>query len=399
MSSARSLTTTIIIASLVAIGPLSTDMYLPAFPALIEVFSSDIGQVQITLSVFMVGFAVAQLISGPLSDRFGRKPVLMVALVLFLLSSIAIAYSSSIEMLIALRFTQAIGGSAGPVLGRAMVRDIYGPHESARLLSYISTAMALAPAAAPIMGGYMLVWFGWESIFLFLAFYALVGLLLMAYQVPETAPPSSHGPMSSRRLLDNYLLLLRHPTWRWYSLSGGFVFAGLFAFLSGAPFVVIDYFGFSEQQFGLFFTLVVIGFMVGTLIGGGMVRRVGINPLIGMGAFVALTGGSVMGILAFLQVDHISAVLVPHMLYMVGVGIVVPQSMAGALAPFPKIAGTSSALLGFFQMTLAALVGVLVGQFHDGSPFYMALAIAMMGGLTVISYVLLRRAIQRQANI
>ena len=396
MLSPRSIQITAIIASLVALGPLSTDMYLPAFPAMMEAFSADIDEVQRTLSVFMLGFAFAQLAYGPLSDRFGRKPVLLGGIALFFLSSLGILLVDSIETLTLLRLFQAIGGSAGPVLGRAMVRDIHGPRESARLLSYIGTAMALAPAAAPILGGFMTVWFGWSSIFLFLACYGLLGLALLRFLVPETAPRDDRPSIAVRSLLANYGLLLRHPNWRWYTLCCSFVFGGLFSFLSGASFVIIEFLGHSEATFGLFFAFVVVGFMAGTLIGGRTVRTVGIERLIGIGSAVAASSGVLMALLALLQVYHAAAVVIPQTLFMVGVGIVMPQSMAGALAPFPHIAGTSSALLGFIQMSMAAGVGILVGHYHDGSPRSMAVAIAVMGLLTLLSFLMLKRSPGRE---
>lgn len=397
MRSPKSLYTTTLIASLVALGPLSTDMYLPAFPALMEEFSSHIDGIQQTLSVFLIGFAIAQLLYGPLSDRFGRKPVLLGGLILFLLSSLAISFAETIETLTALRLFQAIGGSAGPVLGRAMVRDIHGPKESARLLSYIGTAMALAPAVAPILGGYMTVALGWESIFLFLALYGLVGALLLTLQIPETAPPH-HQNLSLQSLLGNYRELLSHPTWRWYTLICSFVFAGLFSFLSGSSFVIITFLGYEEQQFGLFFALVVFGFMSGSLLGGKLSHRYDTDRLIGAGALIAVTGGVSMAVLALAELHHIAAIILPQMIYMVGVGMAMPQSMAGALAPFPRIAGSSSALLGFIQMTLAAIVGILVGHLHDGGPQSMALSIACMGILTLVSFVALRWTKLRQEN-
>ncbi|MET0106553.1 MAG: multidrug effflux MFS transporter [Sedimenticola sp.] len=392
MLSPKSIYTSILITALVALAPLSTDMYLPAFPELMRAFSSDIDGIQITLSAFLVGFALGQLVYGPLSDRFGRKPVLLGGLALFLLSSLAIANTDTIETLTLLRILQAFGGSAGPVLGRAMVRDIHGPRESARLLSYIGTAMALAPAVAPIIGGYMTVGLGWEAIFLFLAIYALLGILALVFQVPETAPLDRLQRLSVATLLGNYGELLRHHSWRWYTLACSFVFGGLFSFLSGSAFVIIDFLGYSEEQYGLFFALIVAGFMIGTLIAGKLARRVGIDRLIGAGALVAATGGSMMAVLALLQVHHVAAIILPHMIYMIGVGIVMPQSMAGALAPFPRIAGTSSALLGFIQMAFAATVGILVGHYHDGSPLSMALSIATMGLLTLVSFLFLKRA-------
>jgi len=385
MQSAKSLTTTALIASLVALGPLATDMYLPAFPALTRAFDAGVQEVQATLSLFLIGFALAQLIYGPLSDHFGRKPVLLGGIGLFLLTSLAIPFADSISSLSLLRLLQALGGSAGPVLGRAMVRDIHGPRESARLLSYIATAMALAPAVAPILGGYLTVWFGWQSIFLFLAAYAAVGWLLLALRIPETAPRGEQRTLSLRQMLGNYNILIRDNRWRWYTMSCSFVFAGLFSFLSGGSFIIIDYFGVPEQRFGLLFALVVAGFMTGTLIGGRLARALGFDRLILIGALLAACGGGAMALLALTGVDRVVAIIAPHMIYMVGVGIVMPQAMAGALAPFPQMAGASSALLGFIQMSFAALVGIQVGQFHDGTPRSMALSIAAMGVLTLFS--------------
>lgn len=387
----KSLKTTAIIAGLVALGPLATDMYLPAFPQLMRDFGTSMDRVQQTLSIFLIGFAVAQLIYGPLADRYGRKPVLLGGLLLFFFSSIGAAQTDSISSLNLLRLLQALGGSAGPVLGRAMIRDIHGPTESARLLSYIGTAMAVAPAVAPILGGYMTSWLGWSSIFLFLAFYAAIGVGLLVLRVPETLLLPSNHIVTPRRLLHNYGQLLRHRSWRWYTLCCSFVFAGLFSFLSGSPFVIIDFFGYREQSYGLFFTLIVIGFMAGTLIAGRLVRQVGIDRLLGAGSLIAALGGGIMALLALYPVHSVWAVILPHIIYMVGCGIVMPQAMAGAMAPFPEMAGTSSALLGFIQMTLAALVGVLVGHSHDGTPFSMSLTIGLMGLLTLGSFVALKR--------
>ncbi len=389
MTSTKTLFATAIIAALVAIGPLSTDMYLPAFPALMKAFDANISQVQYTLSTFLVGFALAQLIYGPLSDRFGRKPVLIGGMLIFLFSSIAIAFADTIETLAWLRLLQAIGGSAGPVLGRAIVRDIHGPTEAARQFAFISTAMALAPAVAPILGGYLTIWFGWASTFLFLALYGLIATFLFATRLPETAPPGSHHVLTLGHMLKNYSILLKHRTWPWYTLACSFVFGGLFSFLSGSSFVIIEFLGYPEEQYGLFFAMIVFGFMAGSLFAGRFVRRIGIDRLIGIGAIIAALAGSIMALLAAMEVYHIAAIIIPHMLYMVGVGIVMPQSIAGALTPFPNMAGTASAFLGFIQMTFAAVVGILVGHSHDGTPRSMAYSIALMGILTLASYLML----------
>ncbi len=385
-------TTTATIVGLVAVGPLATDMYLPAFPSIMQAFGVGMDRVQQTLSLFLLGFALAQLLYGPLSDRFGRKPVLIGGMLLFFISSAGIAFADNIETLSLLRLLQALGGSAGPVLGRAMVRDVHGPRDSARLLSYIGTAMALAPALAPVIGGYMTVWFGWESIFLFLACYALGGLYLLVLRVPETAPPGSQQPLKLQALLGSYAALLRHHNWRWYALCLSFASAGLFAFLSGSPFVIINFLGYEERQYGLFFAFIIAGYMAGTFVSGKFAFRLGIDTLVGYGAILAALSGAIMALLALGQVHSVWAVILPQTLFMFGAGVIMPQSLAGALAPFPQITGTSSSLLGFCQMTLAAGVGIGVGHYHDGSPLSMALAIGAMGMGCLGSYLMLRRA-------
>jgi len=372
-------------------------MYLPAFPVLIKYFDTSIDQVQFTLSIFLIGFAVAQLIYGPLSDRFGRKPVLMAGIILFFISSAGIIFVEEIEMLIILRFFQALGGSAGPVLGRAMVRDIYDPKDAAKQLAYIGTAMALAPAVAPIIGGYLTVWWGWESTFIFLTIYAIAVILMILIYIPETAPPGSHHVLSMNNLLTNYASLLKHSTWPWYTFTCSFVFSGLFSFLSGSSFVIIDFLGFGAERFGLFFAIIVIGYMIGAMSGAKLLHKHDIDTIIGWGALLACVAGSVMAILASLEIYHINAIIIPQFFYMMAVGFVMPQTMAGALGPFAHMAGTASAFLGFIQMSLAAFVGVMVGQFHDGTPLSMSLSIALMGILTLISNQKLKIAQNAQA--
>ncbi len=382
---------TLSIALLVALGPLATDMYLPALPGLTGEFSTSAGQVQLTLSLFLAGFALAQIIYGPLSDRFGRKPMLLVGLALFVLASMACALAQSIEMLILARFVQALGGSAGPVLGRAMVRDIHGPQESARVLSHIGSAMALAPAFAPILGGYMSVYLGWASIFWFLALVGLFGATLLLLAIEETAPQEHRHPRAVKIILGDYARLLRDPAYLGYTLTCTLAYSGLFAFLSGSSFVIIEYFGVNEEHFGLLFLLVVVGYISGTLSGGRLSRRYDFRRLVGVGSLVLLVAGGSMLAIALNQPEQVMSIVLPMMLFMHGVGLVMPQSMAGALANYPHIAGSASGLLGFTQMTTAGLVGVVVGHGYDGTPVAMAMAIAIAGLLSLMVYLLLLR--------
>ncbi len=377
---------TLSIALLVALGPLATDMYLPALPGLTGEFSTSAGLVQLTLSLFLAGFALAQIIYGPLSDRFGRKPMMLVGLSLFVLASIACALAQSIEMLILARFVQALGGSAGPVLGRAMVRDIHGPQESARVLSHIGSAMALAPAFAPILGGYMSVYLGWASIFWFLALVGFLGTTLLLLAIEETAPLEHRHPKPVKTILADYARLLRDPGYLGYTLTCTLAYAGLFAFLSGSSFVIIEYFGISEQHFGLLFMLVVAGYISGTLSGARLSRRFDYRRLVGVGSLVLLLAGGSMLAIALGRPEQVMSIVFPMMIFMLGVGLVMPQSMAGALADYPHMAGSASGLLGFTQMSVAGLVGVAVGHSYDGTPVAMALAIAVTGLLSLVVY-------------
>ena len=382
---------TLSIALLVALGPLATDMYLPSLPGLTAEFSSSAARVQLTLSLLLAAFALAQIIYGPLSDRFGRKPVLVVGLVLFVLASIACALAQSIEMLIVARFVQALGGSAGPVLGRAMVRDIHGPRESARVLSHIGSAMALAPALAPILGGYMSVYLGWASIFWFLGLVGCLGAILLLMAIEETAPQEHRHPKPVKTILGDYARLLQDSGYLGYTLTCTLAYAGLFAFLSGSSFVIIEYFGVSEQHFGLLFLLVVAGYISGTLSGARLSRRFDFRRLVGVGSLLLLLAGGSMLAIALNQPEQVMSIVFPMMVFMLGVGLVMPQSMAGALANYPHMAGSASGLLGFIQMTVAGLVGVVVGHGYDGTPVAMALAIAITGLLSLAVYLLLLR--------
>lgn len=378
----------VLVTFLVALGPLSTDMYLPSLPTMVRFFNTDVDQVQLTLSSFLAGFALSQLIYGPLADRFGRKPAIVFGMLLFTLASIGCAYTESIEALIVWRFLQALGGCAGPVLGRAMIRDIYQPLESARLLSFIGTAMSLAPALAPFLGGYLVIWFEWQSIFIFLALYGALLSLMFAFKVPESLAKDHRQPFRFKPMLNNYAQLLKHRQYMGYVFSCSFAYAGMFAFISGSSFVVVDYFKVPEEYFAYFFLVAIVGFMSGSFFAGRFCHQIGVGRLLFIGAGFAALSGLVMCLVVFNEWYQLFYVIAPMYFYTLGAGMVMPQAMAAALAPFAKMAGTASALLGFLQMTTAAVVGVAVGHYHDGTPAVMLSAIALMGGLTLSAYYL-----------
>ncbi|MDW7747513.1 multidrug effflux MFS transporter [Halomonas sp.] len=384
--------TVAVLAALTALGPLATDMYLPAMPAMAEALNTGPDQVQLTLSLYMAGFALAQLFCGPVSDRFGRRPVMIAGFALFLLASLLCAFAPTIEWLLAGRFLQAFGGAAGPVLGRAAVRDIYGPAEAGRVLSYMASTMAMAPALAPVVGAGLLLVSGWASVFLLLAVYAAIMLLILALMMPEPLPADRRQSVAPGVILANYRMLLTQRSFIGYTLINASGFAGLFAFLSGSSFVLIEYMGLSPVQYGTGFMLIVLGFFSGTLFSGRYSHRLGRDRLLLLATLLCALAGTTMAALAIGGVHEPWAVVGPHVVFLFGFGIVMPQSMAGALAPNPQCAGSASSLFGFLQMTIAALGGALVGQFHDGTSRTMAIAIGLGGVLSLLAFIGLVRS-------
>jgi DHA1 family bicyclomycin/chloramphenicol resistance-like MFS transporter len=398
---------TVLLAALVALGPVSTDLYLPSLPGLARAFGTDVAEVQLTLSVFLVGLAGGQLVYGPLSDRFGRRPVLLAGLIIYTAASVACALAPSMNVLIAGRFLQAIGACAGPVLGRAIVRDVHGREEAARILSYMAAAMALAPAIGPILGGFLEVWFGWQANFVALTVYGAAGLISTFALLPETnshKDPTATRPMS---LLTNYGALLRHRVYLGYALCVAFGYGGIFSFISGSSFVLVDTIGLPPDQYGFCFAAIVVGYMAGTITGGRITRRHGIDRMVTLGGAIALCGGVVLALSGWLGPSlglasgpaGAAAIVLPMMVFMAGVGFVMPNSMAGAIGPFPQMAGAASALLGFLQMSFGAVVGIAVGHLHDGTARPMTAAIALAGAAVVVTHRwLVRPAPQHRAS-
>jgi len=381
----------VLLTALVAFGAISTDLYLPSLPAIARAFASDTAEVQLTLSVFLAGFAASQVVYGPLSDRYGRRPVLIAGLGLYVAASLACMAAPDIGFLIAARFLQALGACAGVVLGRAVVRDVYGRERAAKALSYMSMAMALAPALGPILGGYLQVWFGWRANFLVLASFGASCLLAVFLLLPETNPSRDAAATRGAQMLRNYLTLARDPAYVGYVLVGAFAYGGIFAFISGSSFVLIDVLGLSPDRYGLCFGAVVVGYMIGTFASGRLSLAVGLDRLILAGTLVGLAGGVLALGLALSGVLGVAAVVAPTFLYLIGAGLMLPNAIAGAIGPYPTMAGTASAFLGVVQMGLAACIGIAVGHLHDGTARGMFAATAAVAAGALASYLLLVR--------
>ncbi len=367
----------VLITTLVAIGPLSVDVYLPALPLIASDFSTDVAGVQLTLSVYMAGFGFGQLVVGPLSDRYGRRPVLRASMVIYVLASFLCALAPGIGGLIGARFFQALAACAGPVLGRAIVRDLYGPRDAARMLSYIAAGMALAPLLGPLLGGWMTVATGWRSIFMFLVVFSAVQSVFVWRMLPETNPHIDPDAMRPARIAANYRTLLGDRLYRGATLANAFAYSALFAFISGAPFVYIGLFGFSPQGMGLAFGSNVTGYMVGTMISGRLSHRIGSHRLLRYGVLSGCVAGLLFLLLALSGIHHPLVVLVPMWFVTCAVGLTFPNATAIGLAAYPRMAGAAASLMGFVQMGLSALAGVAVGHGLQESVTPMAVVVAV----------------------
>ncbi|MDP2125101.1 MAG: multidrug effflux MFS transporter [Parvibaculum sp.] len=372
---------TVFLGALTAVGPLSTDMYLPSLPAIALAFAADTGATQLTLSVHLIGFAGSQLFYGPMADRYGRRPVLLAGFSLYVAGCFVSLFVGSIEELIAARFFQAIGGGASVVLARAIVRDLYEGPAAGQMLARMAAIMGIVPALAPMLGGVIEAAYGWKMNFVAMGAFGAVLALIVLTSLDETLPPSRRQSAAPVAILAHYRRLIGDRRYLRYLLIAGACFAGLFAFISGSSFVLQGLYGLSPIAYGMCFGLMAAGYIAGSLTGGRLVRRLGIdNTLKVGGAFACLGGFSMLAGLA--SSASPVAIVAPVILYGFAVGLTMPQAMAGALTPFPEIAGTASALLGFLQAGAAAAVGIYVGHGVGTSAMPMVGTMALTGLLT-----------------
>lgn len=370
---------TAVLALFTAVGPLSTDMYLPALPAMARDLGASIAETQLTLSVFLIGFAVGQFVYGPVSDKVGRKPVLLAGLALFAASSVACAIAQSIETLVAARFAQALGGAGPIVLGRAMVRDLYEGPRAGRELSRMGSIMGLVPAVAPVLGGLLYEAAGWRTIFGVIAALGLALIAVAALLMPETIRARAPGRLSFGSVLRGFSVLFQNPAYRAYVGLAALSYGGLFAFISGSSFVLQGFYGLGEVPYGLSFAFTVVGYIAGTLLAQRLIGAWGLDRTIGLGVACLAGGGVLMLGLVAAGVPSSLAVTVPMTLYTAGVGLALPSTQASAMAPFPERAGAASSFLGICQMSFAALVGVGVGHALGASPLPLPAAVAAIG--------------------
>ncbi len=366
-----------ILGMLAGFGAISIDMYLPAMPAIGREFGASVADVQLTLSAFFIGFACGQVIYGPLSDRYGRRAVLLSGIALYIVASGIAALAGDVETLTAARFVHALGGGAGVVIARAIVRDLASDRAAARAQSLIMLVMAIGPLAAPILGGYLLVGFGWRAIFWVLALFAVTCLLAVAFMLPETLPPDRRRPFSLVGVLANYARILGDRRSLMPVLAGTLVYAGMFAYLSGTPFVYIELFGVPAEFYGYLFAINILGLMGGSCLNGRLVERHGPRPMLRAGTWLILAAALALLATSATGFAGLVGIAVPLFFYLSGVNLVGANAVVLTLDAHPEIAGTASAVFGTVQFALGALAGAAVGFFLAESALPMAAVIAV----------------------
>lgn len=363
----------LILSALMAITSLSTDIYLPAMPLMAQELHGD---AELTITGFLIGFCIAQLIWGPLSDHFGRKVPLFIGLVLFVMGSVGCALSSDITQIVFWRVFQALGACTGPMLARAMIRDLFARTRAAQMLSTLMVVMAIAPIAGPLLGGQMIKVTSWHTIFWLLAAIGCVMLILMCW-LPETLPADKRIKASLTGAFSNYLALLKNRHFMRFTLCVAFYYVAAYAFITGSPFVYITYFGIDAQHYGWLFALNVVGLMAVSMVNRRLVHRYPLESLLKMAVTTATLAALILALSAKLDFGGILMIILPVFVFFSMNGIIAATSTAAAMDTVPNMAGSASALIGSLQYGSGIISSLLLALLSDGTPWTMAWIIAL----------------------
>ncbi|MEY4979857.1 MAG: hypothetical protein RLZZ352_2127 [Pseudomonadota bacterium] len=347
---------------LLGLQPLATDLYLPALPALTAGFGAPMAQAQLTLTALLLAFGLSQMVWGPLSDRFGRRPILLVGMTAFVVASVGSALAPSMEHLIAWRALQGMALGAAVMCARAIVRDLYPPAEGARVMSKGLSGLGVIACASAPLGGLLSDHFGWRVALLALAVAGALTLVLLVWRFQESLPQKNPQALQPRMLLRTWGQIARHPTFVAYALLATTSYGGLFTFLASSSFVFIQVLGLSKTSYGLMMMSMSVSYIAGTFACRRLLARFGVRRTVAIAGVLSLTGGSAMGILALLGVQNTWAIMVPFYIFMMGHGVHQPCGQSGAVSPFPQSAGAASALSGFVMMAVAFAMGSWLGR-------------------------------------
>lgn len=367
-----------ILSALMAFGAISTDLYLPAMPMMAQDLGSGIGVMEWTISGYLIGFSLGQLLWGPIGDRFGRKWPVAIGLILFVIGSAGCALANDAQDIISWRVIQAIGACASVVLSRAMVRDLYQGDKVAQMMSILLMVMAVAPLLGPIVGGQILNLYGWRFIFWSLVIFGVMTLAALM-TLPETLPRAKRNHDSFLKVYFDYGEVLRNRKFLAFVGAGGFFFSGLFSYIAGTPFAYITYYHVPDQLYGLVFGLGVIGMMCASYLNARLVMKLGCARMLIYGAAGAAIAGVLLIITAKTNWGGLWGLVGPLFLFISMAGFIIANSVTGALSHYPERAGAVSALVGVIQYGFGIVGSAVVGALADNTPWPMGLVIGIAG--------------------
>ena len=381
----------LLLGALVAFGPLAIDLYLPALPAIAQGLAATPEAVQLSITVFLAGFALGMLFYGPVSDRYGRRTVMLSGIALFAVASLACMLATSAEQLIAARFIQALGGGAASVLARAVVRDVYTSTEAIRKLSLMAMVTAIAPLVAPLLGSVLLGWFGWRGTFAAVLAWGILSFAVVWWQLPETLPAERRGQLPLGAAFAAYLHLLRDPVAIGLLLAGGMSFAAMFAYITASPFYFIELQGFSPTAYGALFAANALGIFAANYVNSRMVKARGAAAMAGVGSACGFAGAVLLA-LAVAQPDCVAAVVAGLFVVVSMTGLLGANCVGLLMARYPQNAGAAAALFGSSQFGLGMWASAAVSYTHDGSGRPMAWVIVATTAASLVGYLLYRRS-------
>jgi DHA1 family bicyclomycin/chloramphenicol resistance-like MFS transporter len=382
---------TLLLALLTAIGPVSIDIYLPSLPSMVDVFHTTSAGAEATVTAYYIGFALAQVIYGPISDRLGRRPVLLVGLAFYVAASLVCVLAPTLEALIVARVVQAVAAAAPIILARTIVRDLHSGIHAGRLLSVMSSIMGVVPIVAPAVGGFLALHLGWRSNFWVMTAAGAFAFAAVALVLPETIGDRRAARLSPASILASYRFVLASGTFRLYAAIVCLAYGGLITYIGVSSFIVQGSYGLSPVGYGITFAVSSVGYIAGTFFGRSVAARRGLSRAVGAGSALLGVGGILLPTAVVLAPAQIVEFIIPTVIYMAGIGVIIPQGIAAALTPFPERAGAASSLIGFLHMTTAAVVLAAAGALFGDAAFANAGVLAVTGLLAVVIFLAGRR--------
>lgn len=389
----------LILGMLMALGPFSIDLYLPAFPGIARGLDTTVARVMLSLSSFFIGISAGQLVYGPLLERYGRKKPLYAGLLIYIAATAGCALAQSVDMLILLRLLQALGSCAGLVAARAMVRDLFEVKQNARVFSTLMLVVAVSPLVAPTVGGYLTAALGWRAVFAALILLGVGILVAVHYGLPESRPGDTRFSLKPAAILHNYKSILVHPQFYTYAFTSAVAAAGLYAYISGSPNVFMETYGLSEEQYGWVFACIALGLITATQINNRLLKTYRSERIIRFALAGQLFSGLLLLVILMAGVQHLFLTIGLLFCFLSCQGFIFPNASALSLAAFGHTAGSASALMGALQMGVGALASAAVSWLQNHTAVPMASVMTACAGLSLVIFLSGSQTLMRRASL